>query len=263
MMLHLTGTDLLLYDTAGARAGHAMAASGPSALMCGGYSTQTAMTTNFSSVENGLIDCWWLTPRPVARWDRLKVNGTDGPTAREGHTMEYDAVLKKILLFGGKDWQRQIRNDCWFIDVNGLDSSKLFTYAHSWTSCIHDPAYTLAPVGRYGHGSIFFEAELSLYIYGGFLSFGSGETVSDELWKLTEYHVKPQWDQVRSPTASSILSFRNKTDVSVQGSVLKKNSTIPGTELWQYRAMPVPCQVLTYASKMPGTALCLSYNTQY
>ena len=82
------------------RGGHAMESAGVTALMCGGLGDGGVKLED----SDGSIDCWWLTPVPLARWDKLELEpGSAKPPARSGHSMGYDVDRNIISMIGGQD----------------------------------------------------------------------------------------------------------------------------------------------------------------
>jgi hypothetical protein len=82
------------------RAEHEMASCGASALMCGGYTrNSTSGGTAFIEDSTGSIECWWLTPLPVPRWDAAtfalqpalsaSFAPQPAPSPRFGHTLTH------------------------------------------------------------------------------------------------------------------------------------------------------------------------------
>lgn len=82
------------------RASHAMVSAGVTALMCGGLGDGGIKL----EAADGSIDCWWLTPVPTPRWDRLQLAaGSEKPSPRAGHSMGYDEERQIISIIGGQD----------------------------------------------------------------------------------------------------------------------------------------------------------------
>ena len=104
------------------RAGHTAVSTGSEALVCGGYYLDKSNQTVF--VGNGkVLECWWFTPLPYPRFDRLKLgSGNPIPSARWGHTMSVDEELGNVLLFGGST-NAEVFNDCWVLLLSGATHS--------------------------------------------------------------------------------------------------------------------------------------------
>lgn len=183
----------------GGRAGHAMASTGFTALMCGGYTAKEDGSATTYAESNGNIDCWWLTPRPTLRWDRMLLKaGATAPSPREGHVMQYNDVSHHILLHGGLNSENQAQDDCWYIDVNASSAmqSTSFTMEFEWKPCLPTANASLTPSARYGHGSVFFDATATLYVWGGFQSGPGVVYVLDDMWLFRDDTTNQRWEQV-------------------------------------------------------------------
>ena len=175
----------------GARAEHAMASSGLSALMCGGYGPESFFQDN-----NSLIECWWLTPVRAPRWDFAVISPAEdsaGPSPRCAHTLVFDPDNLAILLFGGQ--YTTLLGDCWFIDLSQPfnSSEPLFSASLQWSQCaITGP---VSPSPRFGHGAAVFRG--ALYILGGFVYDDlAGIAAQDDMWLLDGYASNGSWARV-------------------------------------------------------------------
>ena len=185
-----TNTPSIPSPSPSARAEHAMAGCGYSALMCGGFGPNGLLQDN-----NSLIECWWLTPVPAPRWDLATVApaAASGPAPRYGHTLVFDPDNQAILLFGGQS--NILYDDCWFIDLSQPFnlSEPLFTSSLQWSQCaITGP---VSPSPRYGHGAAVFRG--ALYILGGFVYDDlAGVAAQDDMWLLDGYASNGSWARV-------------------------------------------------------------------
>ncbi len=190
------------------RAGHAMASLGPSALMCGGYNSTGSGATNLMQHANS-VDCFWFTPVPEPRWDRLKVEaGSPGPEPRMYASMVFDGdeglldgeMLYSVILFGGLGKNSKRLGDCWFLNVTAQLENTVYTETFRWQSCDVSGGAP-SPNPRFGHGAVAFRH--SLYVIGGFASDGSEVAAQDDMWRLLDYQSDEdrQWEQVM-PTSS-------------------------------------------------------------
>ena len=201
-----------------ARAEHVMASCGYSALMCGGYNQ-----TDFMQDRNGLIDCWWLSPVPVPRWDRAEIlsSGSAGPIPRSSHSLTFDSDNKVIILFGGESpGPPYLLSDCWIVDVSDAlnGSIPLFYASYTWKLCSNNGKSS--PGQRFGHGAAIFRG--AFYILGGWVYDGLGGLTAqvcrlcfdidsllpsvtvtlaaqDDMWSLAGYADNGSWTQVSQP----------------------------------------------------------------
>ena len=129
------------------RAEPAMASCGGSALMCGGYGSDGQGGVAFLEDSRGAIECWWLTPTPLARWDALVYAGSPKssvlPGPRMGHSIIFDADTKAVILFGGVGGDvgsSTLLNDCWWLNISAYANSTsstdpLYPGAYTWAPC--------------------------------------------------------------------------------------------------------------------------------
>ena len=176
--------------------------------MCGGFTLNSTTNAIFPLQDsNGLIECWWLTPVPFARWDPALIQpmpGTSGPAPRFGHTLVFDSDSAAFLLFGGKDAAFSMLNDCWFLNVSSgvsgdSGSATAYSMTYSWAPCMAQGP--LLPSARYGHGASVFGG--ALYVLGGFSSDGlTGIVEEDDMWRLGDYAGNGSWAQIMPSSAS-------------------------------------------------------------
>jgi len=106
-------------------------------------------------------------------WQQMQPKAS--PPARYGHAMAYDAVLKKIVLFGGYGENGDL-NDTWTWD------------GASWT----EVNGSVSPMARSGHAMAFDAKHGELVLFGGFHSEGPPTWFSDTwLWDANGWHLAP------------------------------------------------------------------------
>jgi hypothetical protein len=182
------------------RAEHAMTSCGGAALMCGGFTSNVSGGIALLQDANGLIDCWWLTPIPVATWTTSLIQPyqSTGPAPRHGHSLTFDPDKQAVLLFGGCDAASSILDDCWWL--NTTQASTEWPPAESaWTPC--RSSALVGPSPRFGHGAAVFRG--ALFIFGGFVSDGHSNAVAqDDMWSLAEYWGDGGWSHVMPASTS-------------------------------------------------------------
>ena len=165
------------------RAGHTAVSTGSQALVCGGYSAKTASGTQFVGNGKGL-ECWWFTPTPHPRFDKLKSKAATQPPVRWGHSAAVDPKLGHVLVFGGMTAGHQALDDCWFLQ---LDDSVDPAEVYEWFSCSPPGQRALRPEPRYGSGAVFHGASDSFYVFGGFAWTGASFEPMNDMWVLHDY----------------------------------------------------------------------------
>jgi hypothetical protein len=166
-------------NSPGLLAGHAMAydAARGQIVLFGGTIGTTGAYSDQTWVWDGIN---WKQMQPAV-----------SPPARYGHAMAYDAVSRKIVLFGGYGDYAET-NDTWTWD------------GANWTQVV-SPA---APVARSGHAMAFDAARGEIVLFGGFLSQPAPTWFSDTwVWDSVN-----GWQQKFSATppaarAGQVLAF--------------------------------------------------------
>jgi hypothetical protein len=178
--------------------------------MCGGYTSNSTSggIALLSDSTAASIDCWWLTPIPVPRWDAAMFSQPGpAPSPRFGHTLTFDPTNYAILLFGGRDASFTILGDCWMIH-KPASLTRLYRATLQWVPC--GGAFASAPSPRFGHGAAVFRG--ALYVVGGYVSDGiGGVQARDDMWVLTGYvtdgdvsNGTASWAQVRVESESAL-----------------------------------------------------------
>lgn len=109
------------------------------------------------------FDDTWIWEGSTATWE--KINPANRPTARCNHSMTYDSIAKKILLFGGKTDSNLALNDLW--EWNGNDWELLIEHA--------------PPKPRFDHGLVYDVKRNKTILFGGF----DGKEWFQDTWELS------------------------------------------------------------------------------
>jgi hypothetical protein len=134
-------------------------------LVFGGY---------YSEVTPSLMlnDVWALSLTGTSAWTQLLPTGTP-PSGRYCHSMIYDPVRDRMVIFGGGHWDgSDLRNDVWAVSLG------------------ESPAWTpLAPAGvlpglRFAHSAIYDPKRDCMVVFGGDYYDGS-DHILDEVWALS------------------------------------------------------------------------------
>ncbi|HPM84438.1 MAG TPA: PKD domain-containing protein, partial [Candidatus Anammoximicrobium sp.] len=129
------------------------------------------------------------------QWVKIMPEGSI-PAARHHHTLDYDPLTNRMLLYGGSvacpSAPSQYFGDLWVLEhANGLGGTP------TWTQL----AAATAPAGRMAHGAFYDAGENRLMVYGGTYYGGGG----DEFWivqnangldRATGEPATPVWTQV-------------------------------------------------------------------
>jgi hypothetical protein len=120
-----------------------------------------------------LDDVWALNLSGEPSWEQLTPAGP-GPTARREHSMIYDPVGDRVLLYGGFDGRR--RGDVWALNLSGTPT---------WSVLV--PA-TLSPPSRFGHAAVYDAAQRRMVVFGGSADPG---LLSNAVWALDLDYATP------------------------------------------------------------------------
>jgi hypothetical protein len=110
-------------------------------------------------------DVWILDPAAPA-WSQLVPTGTP-PGARAEHSVVYDPVRDRLVLYGGTG--DSTYSDVWTLSLAGTAN---------WTRLT--PAGTV-PVGRYGHTAVYDPVRDRMLVFGG----SNGTTDFNQVWALS------------------------------------------------------------------------------
>jgi hypothetical protein len=124
---------------------------------------------------------WELGLTNTPEWKQLQ-GGYRGPSAREGHTLVFDDVQSRVLLFGGfwEDYPYETwrYNDTWALSREGSDR---------WVGI---PAMGPYPSGRSAHASVFDPVGNRMIVFGG-----DDGTYRNDTWELS-FGDGPAWRQL-------------------------------------------------------------------
>lgn len=98
------------------------------------------------------FDDIWVYDFAVRSWTELHPTGRK-PSARDGHSMTYEPVSRRAILFGGYDGAARL-NDTWAYDLD----------ANRWTA-VHHTGPT--PPRREGHAAVYDARNAQLVMFGG------------------------------------------------------------------------------------------------
>ena len=113
-------------------------------------------------------DVWALSLGATPTWTQLAPAGTK-PAQRHGHTMIYDPVRDRLVVFGGRDVIGD-RNDVWELSLSGTPT---------WTQLM--PAGTL-PTAREHAAAVYDPVNDRMIVFGGF---DGKPTWNGQVWELT------------------------------------------------------------------------------
>lgn len=175
----------------------------------------------------------WAFSVDTREWRELSPAG-DKPPARFGHTLNYDPVRGRLLLFGGQS--TGFFSDLWAYDIAGNRWSQLAPdaagpsrrYGHSavydsardrlivshgftdrgrfddtWAFNLAQPGWAnLSPAGalplrRCLHHAVFDRAGNQMFLFGGCAS-GAGPCPLGDLWSLDLSASPPRWREIRT-----------------------------------------------------------------
>ena len=128
---------------------------------------------------SSLNESWELDFLPTPTWKPFIVLGTP-PPSRFGHTMVYDTLRDRLVLYGGSD-NSTLYGDAWTLDLGGTPV---------WTQLT--PGGT-PPDGRVGHNAMYDPLRDRMIVFGGFASVGGFENA---VYALNFAGGTPSWSQL-------------------------------------------------------------------
>ncbi len=129
-------------------------------------------------------DVWTLSLAGPPRWTPLTPAGT-APSARMGHSVIYDPVRDRMVVFGGRGDPGTSFDDVWVLSLAG---------APAWTALI--PTGT-PPAARSGHSAVYDPVHDRMVVFGGW----SDTSLFDDAWTLSLAGA-PTWT-LMTPTGTS------------------------------------------------------------
>ncbi len=176
-------------------------------ILFGGWSKATSAHLN---------DTWAYDPA-ANTWTELKPTGTL-PTARGSHSMAYDQVESKIILFGGTDSSAYF-NDTWVFD----------TAATTWTQVT--PSGELPPI-RAGHRLAYDPASATVVLFGGW----DGTAYYNDTWAFD--FVGSTWTNLDIIIAPPARDSHSLTYVAATNKLMLFGGFVGGTDVsedsWSY-----------------------------
>lgn len=112
------------------------------------------------------------------------------PSARYWHSMTFDSVSKKVILFGGIGDPDNKLNDTWIYDYLSND----------W---VQDPS-EVHPSGRFGHDMVFDSANQKIILFGGRNNNG---TILNDTWAYSYHESGGTWELMDSSSSSSTTTL--------------------------------------------------------
>ena len=110
----------------------------------------------FGGDDTGPRNDLWAYDAGARQWRELSPSG-DKPPARFGHTVDYDSVRRRLIVFGGE--ASGFFSDVWAYDIE----------ANQWTRLADN---AVGPSRRYGHSSIYDTVRNRIVISHGFTDRG-------------------------------------------------------------------------------------------
>jgi len=123
-----------------------------------------------------LADLWEMKPRSLPFWVPLNAPGTR-PPGRWGHSLIYDPVRDRILMFGGTLASGARTNEVWELKLNPL----------AWKLITPDGT---PPGPRYGHRAVYDSQRDRMVVFGGL-----NNDFNAEVWELSLAST-PRWTQI-------------------------------------------------------------------
>jgi hypothetical protein len=183
-------------------------------------------------------DLWELRLGSAPEWREIHT-ATIPPPGRRDHTMIYDPVRDRVVLFGGFDLGKRM-NDVWTLSLGDTPA---------WVPLLSTNA---APSPREGHAAVYDPIRDRMIIFGG--EVGTNQ-LSGELWALTFETVTPTQVSFGGAEVSSErvgLSWR-VSDAALQADVLRASGA--GVEWTKLGSATSAGDHLTFEDRdiVPGT----------
>ena len=196
----------------------------------------------FGGVGSGTFNDVWalsLTGTPV--WTELTPAGTP-PSPRSGHSMIYDPVRDRMVVFGGFDGS--YLDDVWALSLAGTPT---------WTELT--PGGT-PPGGRRSHSAIYDPARDRMVVFGGVYG-GANGTYFNDVWSLS-LTGPPEWTPVSpSGTPPSPRSLHSAIYDPLRDRMVVFGGQLPGgtnalSDVWSLSLADAPTwSALTPAGTLP------------
>lgn len=168
-----------------------------------------------TSSAGGDDQVWTFSPA-TGLWSRATPAGT-APSARRDHTLVYDQVSDRVLLYGG--WNRgQLLGDAWELSLSGV---------MTWRQVVPDGQ---GPLPRCEHAAVFDPVRNRMLVFGGFHG-----ARTNELWELS-LGGAPRWTQLSTselppaPRHSMTATYDGRRNEMIVFGGWSGNS--PSSETW-------------------------------
>jgi N-acetylneuraminic acid mutarotase len=170
------------------------------------YDSSTGKVVLFGGYDGGFLDDTWAYDPAANTWTELKPSG-GAPEGRSRHSMVYDPVSRKVIMFGGAvkmyHWSEELQlNNLWAYDPA----------ANTWTR-LRPSGET--PPGRYGQCLVYDPVSAKVILFGGDRPWvdSAGRTTTrplDDLWAYdpvanTWTELKPSGDLPPGRAYSSLV----------------------------------------------------------
>ncbi|MHA2249490.1 MAG: Kelch repeat-containing protein [Candidatus Kariarchaeaceae archaeon] len=141
----------------------------------------------FGTIQNKIDDLWAFY---LSNSSWVKILSNPHPTARYGHTMEYEPKSRTAILFGGNDQNYVKLDDTWIFHCSNDSWKKL------------EP--NTKPTARYAHAMIHDPVNAKMIIYGGLVAIEVGYKSDGSTW-LYDYSAN-DWEDLQTSTPPSRFS---------------------------------------------------------
>lgn len=141
------------------------------------YDARSKQVYLFGGRDNSTRNDIWVYSLERREWNELRPSGS-APPARFGHTLIFDPVRRRVILFGGQ--AGGFFSDTWAYDVE----------RNAWQQLARDDA---GPSRRYGHSGIYDPARDRMIISHGFTDSGRfDDTWAFDLARNAWQNISPQ-----------------------------------------------------------------------
>ena len=155
-------------------------------------------------------DLWALNLSGTPTWQLLTT--TSPPPGRQGHTMIYDPIPDRVVIFGGAIQNGYVQNDAWVAQLSG-------GLPYRW---VHLPTTGIPPLPRTDAAGSYDPVRQHLVIYGG----TDGTSVFDDAWTLSMSDLS--WELLMPSGSPSQQSDHPAVYDPVRDRLVSLGATLPG-----------------------------------
>ncbi|MFX0093854.1 MAG: Kelch repeat-containing protein [Candidatus Hodarchaeota archaeon] len=166
-----------------------------------------------------LLNDTWAYDYTSNSWTELLPPSS--PIARYGHTMIYDAVNQKVILFGGNTWNAGYQHDTWAYDYT----------TNTWIELTP----TIKPDVRYWHAMTYDSSNQKAILFGGYRLINSELIFYNDTW--TYDYTTNEWNQTAPTSQPPARNVHSLVYDSVNEKVILfggHNQTVPLGDTWAY-----------------------------